>query len=77
MISKIECMLSHQVSYTENVYEIRGFLGTMDSILSRLTLYEVDSLWGMYSADYCASFLSVDDENLERFWEWLQDYTID
>jgi len=58
------------IEYKEDLSKVRHYLDNKGIMWS---LAECQIMWEWFSDSYCAQFLSVSDELLEQFLEWLND----
>lgn len=69
--AKMKLRREVDVNYIKELREIHSKMVKKDNNCLKLSLYEVESLWEMFSKEYYADFVNVKDENIVEFLEWL------
>lgn len=69
--AKMKLRREVDVNYIKELREIHSKMVKKDNNCLKLSLYEVESLWEMFSKEYYADFVNVKDENIVEFLKWL------
>lgn len=59
--------------YKDDLRELKERLAKIDENAAKLTMYELDFAWRLFSEEQFASFLVVHEGSVDYFMEWLKD----
>ena len=71
LLEKARLKLVEDLSYLDDLKIVQKFLVRKDFNLLSLSMFEIQSLWFLFSDTRSASFLTVNNDTLQDFMEWL------